>query len=125
MVDGINKANIPVLIVQGSEDPINTPDSTGIYAHRSRITNPFVEYLYITKKDCANHSSAFHTDAANEAMAAMELEIKALRDKLTGEQLEKALDDYYAKLDIDLFSAPNAAFLEQVNDFYSRALKRQ
>lgn len=125
VVDGINKANIPVLIVQGSEDPINTPDSTGIYAHRAKITNPHVEYMYITKKDCANHSSAFHTDAANEAMAAMELEIKALRDKLTGEQLEKALDDYYAKLDIDLFSTPNADFLEQVDDFYSRALKRQ
>ncbi len=125
VVDGINKANIPVLIVQGAEDPINTPDGTGIFAHRAQITNPYVEYMYITKKDCANHGSPFHTDEANAVLAKLERDIAPIRKEFTGEELERKLDPYYAALDEDLLSTPNADFLCKVDSFYSRALAGQ
>jgi alpha-beta hydrolase superfamily lysophospholipase len=45
-VDGINKAGIPVIIIQGSDDDVILANTTSIYAHRSKITNPLVEIIY-------------------------------------------------------------------------------
>jgi pimeloyl-ACP methyl ester carboxylesterase len=46
-IDGINKAGIPVMIIHGSEDDTIPADTTSIYAHRSKITNPLVEIVYL------------------------------------------------------------------------------
>jgi alpha-beta hydrolase superfamily lysophospholipase len=45
-IDGINKAGIPVIIVQGSDDDVIPANTTSIYAHRSKITNPLAEIIY-------------------------------------------------------------------------------
>ncbi len=122
VVDGINKANIPVLIVQGAEDPINTPDGTGIYAYRDKIKNPFVEYMYIAKKDCANHGSAFHTEQANKMIAQVVKDMEQLKKDYTGDKLEQKLAEYHARIDKSLISSPNEDFLKKVDAFFQKAI---
>lgn len=121
VVDGINQANIPVLVVQGAEDPINTPGGTSIYAYRKNIVNPMVEYLYITKKNCAGHGEVFHTDEANEEMARLHQESKTKAD-FTEEELEAYLDEFHAQVNKALMSIPNEEFLKRVDQFFKKSI---
>jgi len=54
-VDGINKAGIPVIIVQSSDDDVISSKSASIYAHREKITNPNAEIIYLDGDDAAGH----------------------------------------------------------------------
>jgi len=53
-VDGINKSNIPVMIIQCSDDEIVTND-VSIYAQRDNITNPHLEIVYLEGDDAFGH----------------------------------------------------------------------
>jgi pimeloyl-ACP methyl ester carboxylesterase len=46
-VDGVNAADIPILVIQGANDDAITADELSIYAHRNKITSDKVEYLLI------------------------------------------------------------------------------
>ena len=54
-VDGINKTQIPVLIVISSDDDIIPPNTISIYAHRKNITNPNAEYIFLEGEDAGGH----------------------------------------------------------------------
>jgi dienelactone hydrolase len=58
-VEGINKAGIPVMIVHCSNDETIPADTTSIYAHRSKITNPYVKIVYREGEDAMGHSFVF------------------------------------------------------------------
>lgn len=121
-VSGINKANTPVLLVQGEKDPINTPTGTGIYAYRSKITNPKVEYMYITKPHCASHSSPFYVDEANYIMSELEALYFEYSGKDKNEEFERRVNEYKQKFDKELFSRPNEEFLSQVDAFFVKSI---
>jgi len=44
-IDGINRAGVPVMIVQCLDDDLIRATTTSIFAHRDRITNPNVEIV--------------------------------------------------------------------------------
>jgi predicted alpha/beta hydrolase len=54
-VDGINRAGIPVMIVHCSNDEVIPANTTSIYAHRDKITNPLAEIIYKDGEDAAGH----------------------------------------------------------------------
>jgi len=54
-VDGINKSNIPVMLVLCYDDDIIPPNTISIYAHRNRIINPNFTYLYLDGDDAFGH----------------------------------------------------------------------
>ena len=58
-VDGINKAGIPVMIVQCSNDHLIRSGTTSIYAHREKITNPNAEILFRDGENATGHEYAF------------------------------------------------------------------
>ena len=58
-VGGINKAGIPVMIVQSSNDRVVPANTTSIYAHRNKITNPNVEIVYLDGENATGHSYVF------------------------------------------------------------------
>ena len=57
-VDGINKSAIPVMIVQSSNDEVIPAETTSIYAHREKITNPYLEIILY---DAAGHEFIFYS----------------------------------------------------------------
>jgi pimeloyl-ACP methyl ester carboxylesterase len=65
-VGGINKAGIPVMIVQSSDDDVIFPDSIAIYAHRNEITNPHVEIVFLEGEDASGHEFVFCSQEQRE-----------------------------------------------------------
>ena len=58
-VDGINKAVIPVMIVHSSIDEVISAKTTSIYAHRKKITNPYLEIVFFDGDDVPGHEFVF------------------------------------------------------------------
>jgi hypothetical protein len=58
-VNGINKSNIPVMIVQSSDDKLIRPETTSIYAHREKITNPNVLIIYMEGENAVGHACPY------------------------------------------------------------------
>jgi len=68
-VNGINKAGIPVIIVQSSNDHIIRADTTSIYAHRSKISNPNAEIIYKEGANATGHEFVYCSVRQQEYMS--------------------------------------------------------
>jgi len=64
-IDGINKAGIPVMIVQCLDDQLVRADTVSIYAHREKITSPNVEIIL---RDGIGHAFIFSSPEQRKYM---------------------------------------------------------
>jgi len=65
-VDGINNVNIPVMIVQSSDDDVIFANSISIYAHRNKVTNPRAEIIFLYGENASGHEFVFCSDKQRE-----------------------------------------------------------
>ena len=102
-VDGINRAGVPVLIVQGTADQMISFDNCSLVAHRSEITNPQVEYLILDQPGHCDHDSFRYTEKGEEAQKAFDEAGKKAAEKvdlegLMTKKVMEALDAAKGKL---------------------------
>jgi pimeloyl-ACP methyl ester carboxylesterase len=67
-IEGINKTDIPVMIVQCSNDDVIRAETSSIYAHREKITNPNVQIIYRDNDDAAGHQRVWASSQQREYM---------------------------------------------------------
>lgn len=120
-VDGINKANVPVLIFHGTKDQTIDYNESAIINHRSEITNPNVQYVTL---DGVTHSGMFYTKEAraynNGEFAEQRRE---LYDRYNGEVPESELLKLYENADRDLMNVPNEELLGRIESFFESVNK--
>lgn len=121
-VKGINRSNIPVLVVHGTGDRIIPFDTAATIAKRDQITNPKTEYLVYDEEGCNDHDSFFHTREANLILNDLLEKRLALVKKFGGQIPEEEERVLFEGLDREMLNAPNQEFYEKVDAFFSRAL---
>ena len=52
---GLSRANVPTLVLQGSEDVEVTPDGCALYAHRGELSDAPVTFRLIDEKESSGH----------------------------------------------------------------------
>ena len=123
-VDGINRANIPVMLVHGTGDELVRYDITGIVAHKDEITNPNVTIYPMSNQGQDGHMSIFHNEKSVEEIAHFNERISELQQKygedIPVEERQKVLAD----TDLELYNLPNDKLLEDINTFFEKALKQ-
>jgi pimeloyl-ACP methyl ester carboxylesterase len=75
-IKGINRSNIPVLIVQSADDNLIPVDTTSIYAHRGEITNPFAEFVYFSGEEASGHIDVFCSKEQREYMTGVREDLR-------------------------------------------------
>jgi pimeloyl-ACP methyl ester carboxylesterase len=125
-VDGINKANIPVMIVQSEDDDLILANVTSIYAYREKITNPNVEIIYLEGEDASGHIYVFcskeQREYMTEANASWEL---YKRENENTQKSEQELRQAWAQdFNFDKLKANelNLYLMQRVNTMFSYAL---
>ena len=121
-VDGINRSNVPTLIMHGELDAYVDYRKVSILSRKEQITNPNVEYCTLTGP-YANHEDIWRSEKANDYLKAFREKIDDLKKTHSGEALEQALDEAYAAADKTVTNEPNAEMLGQVDAFYSHILE--
>lgn len=118
-VDGINKSNIPVLVIHGDNDEVIKIYGASIFAQQGRIKNGNVEYYTFDTEGKDSHNGYFHTADY------LEYYDKELKAKY--EELEKGADDaewekYVASVDKEKFNAVNPDLIDMIDDFFNKQL---
>ena len=121
-VDGINRSNIPVMLVHGTGDELVRYDITGIVAHKDEITNPNVTIYSMSDSGQDGHMSIFHNANSVEEIARFNARMEELKEKygedIPTEERQRILDD----TDLDLYNLPNEKMLSDINAFFEKAL---
>ena len=121
-VDGINRANIPVMLVHGTGDALVKFDATGIVAHRDEITNPNVVIYPMSDAGQDGHTSIFHSKESVEEIARINARLAELKQKYGEDIPTEERQQVYADADLDLVNLPNDKMLGDINAFFEEAL---
>lgn len=123
-VDGINRANIPVMLVHGTADELVRYDVTGIVAHKNEITNPNVVIYPMSDEGQDGHSTIFHNPKSVNEIARINARLEKLRQKygkdIPDEERRALLDD----ADLDLYNLPNDKLLGDINEFFDKSIHK-
>lgn len=114
-VNGINKSNVPVLIIHGTDDKKIGYDKSSIISEKEKITNPNAKYLTL---DGGGHSNIFYTAKALEYINEFNKDYRVIYDQYNGEIPEDVLEEIYSGSDRELMNTPNEELLSQIESFF-------
>ena len=120
-VDGINRANVPVLLVHGSEDVTVRLDRAATFSCKEEITNPKVQYLLWKKEGQNGHLDVLYKAGAKEYGLQISKEYSELLKKTKNKLTEEDKAEFFANVDKVRSSAPNAELMEKIVEFYEGA----
>lgn len=119
-IGGINKSDVPVLVVQGGKDEMVLGAS--IYNNREDITNPNVEYYFEPE---SGHNDIFHSKIEQEKSYRSEVDDKreALWEQYRHNVPDDILGAFISGIDKHLYNKPNADLMSRTCEFYEKCGK--
>ncbi len=122
-IDGINRSDVPVLIMHGVGDDYVKYNGSGIINHKDEITNPNVEFMPLDYPLRNGHGDFFMSEEAK-------VYVDAFQEKLKGPVKEyhvkgywdlpdEVKAEYYRDVDKNISSQVNIEFFDTVDRFYS------
>jgi len=118
-VEGINKAAIPVMIVQSSNDEVISAKTTSIYAHREKITNPHLEIVFFDSDDAPGHEFVFCSKERREYIRAVNENFQKYRAVNENAALSQWAEEY--NFDKIKANELNGELMERINMFFNNA----
>lgn len=113
-VNGINKSNIPVLVIQGGKDDTVWTDS--IYNRRTKISNNRVEYCFLPED---GHNSMFSPDGEEkEYRKQMTVEYDKLKNLYGGNVPDEIRRQFFSGLDKTKYNGINHGTLDKICGFF-------
>jgi pimeloyl-ACP methyl ester carboxylesterase len=122
-VDGINKTAVPVMIIHGDADNVISYTGAATIAHRNEITNPNVVYKTCSKEGHNGHSNLFFSEATMRYRAEKNQEYKELDERYGGDIPDNIKAAYYEGIDRFRSSELDSEFMDEINEFFERALE--
>lgn len=123
--EGINNVETPVLVIHGTEDEVIAYDGASIIAHRDEITNPNAVFLTCEKDGQNGHNNLFRSKSANAYIDMLETDFAEMADEYENERdiPEDVLKGWYSVVDRDLASQLDEVFMQDVYEFFKKAVK--
>ncbi len=121
-VNGINKSDIPVLIVHGTGDKIIGYDTSAIIAYKNYIKNSNVKYITRDRKGQNGHSNLVKSMKANRYTSKTVKEYKKIMEKYDKKVPKKTEEAFYKKIDKYKSNELDESFMKKILDFYERAI---
>lgn len=122
-VNGINRAQIPVLLIHGENDDFIGYTHSAIMAKKTQIHNARVEYLPLTEKGRSEHNTFFGSFEAQKLYKEIDTAYRKLQTKYPkGKVPDEEKKNFYQQVDLDKTSEPNEELYEKIADFYERVL---
>lgn len=123
-IDGINKSDIPVMIIHGEDDQMIGYNRSSIISKKDEITNPNVEYYTISGK-YSGHNSIFQSEEVNEYLEGLNKELENLLENYPDDNVpDDVLNKFYEKADRAKANGINEEMMNRINNFFEESLKK-
>lgn len=120
-VDGINKADIPVMLVHGSKDPTVRIDGAATISCKEEITNPKVQYILWDKENQNGHLDVLYEAEARKYGFQISQQYSELLKKTKNKLTEEDKAEFFANVDKTRSSVSNEELMGQVVKFFEGA----
>lgn len=120
-VVGINSTTAPVLIAQGIDDTVITPNGQSVTAHLDELTNPNVT-LYWGKGSQGSHTGIWHSVESEEYQRQISSCIKKMEMELDRELTSNEKAEIYATVDHNLYSEVNPELIDLIIQTFEKGL---
>ncbi len=121
-VDGINKSDVPVLIVHADNDPKITYKGASIISKSDLITNPNVEYFTFSEENRNDHGSYLYSAEC----AKYRKEINSGYDKIdnkNGELSSDVAEKYWSNVNRLKYNIAATDVIDLIDNFYDKELE--
>jgi len=119
--DGINKADIPVIIAHGSRDTTVRVDGSALISCKEEITNPKVTCLLWEKEGQNGHMDVLYSVEATKYREQVAQEWDQLMKLTKNKPGEEDMAEFFANVDKSKSSISNEELLGQIAEFFERA----
>jgi len=124
-VDAINQAEVPVLIVHGTEDELVAYNGSSVIANIGAITNQSVKTISPSESGRNGHDNLFRSDAAIEYIDEVNVEYGELYERYEQDIPYEVRQDFYDKIDRNLAQDIDLGLMDQIQGFFIQCLKHQ
>lgn len=121
-VDGINKSDVPVLIIHGTEDESVVYNGASIIAKKDAITNPNVRFMPMSEPMRNGHNNLFRSDAALNYVDEVNTVYRELYDRYEQNIPYEVRQDFYANIDRRLAQELNLGLMGSIQEFFLECL---
>jgi|SRR5690554_2349517 len=119
-VDALNKANVPALIVHGTDDQVVSYYDSGIINHRGQITNTRVRFMTLDKENHNGHNNILRSREALDYVNSLNAELKVISSQYDGKIPSEVLAEFFAQIDRNLVNEVNRELMDEINEFFLR-----
>ena len=121
-VDGINKSDIPVLVIHGKNDEVIHYNGASIIAQKEKITNPNAEFYTFSDEDRSGHNSIFSTAEYVEYKKKVYIpKANELNEKYNNDVPYEERVKFYESIDHELYNDTNPEIIDLIDQFYAKA----
>lgn len=120
--EGVNKSDIPILIVHGTRDGLIPFDGPSLIAKKDQITNPQVQYLSLSNPGQDNHDTIFYDASALAYIEEVNERYLALHTRYNGLVPEQEREAFYETIDKRLVNRVNEALMREIQSFFEDSL---
>jgi len=120
-VDGINKADIPVILIHGSKDPTVRIDGAATISCKEEITNSKVKYLLWEKENQNGHLDVLYAVEARKYGFQVSEQYRDLLKKTKNRLTEEDKAEFFANIDKQRSSVSNEELMGQIVEFFEKA----
>lgn len=122
-VDAINKKDVPVLIVHGTEDEMVDYNGSAVIAGVDEMTNPKVETIIQNDPERNGHNNLFKSEAAVSYIEMVNVEYKALYEQYDGNIPYEIRQEFYLKIDRALAQDLDDDLMGEIQQFFLKCIR--
>ena len=122
-IKGINQSGIPIMLVHGTKDKTIPIHTAAIVAHKSEITNPNVVQKILSTEGQNGHTSIFLNEDSLDYVKEVNQRYATLYESYQKNVPHEVRAEFFESVDRDLINTPNLALMEEIHEFFLRAIQ--
>jgi alpha-beta hydrolase superfamily lysophospholipase len=122
-VDAINRADVPVLIIHGTEDELVSYEGSSIISNLNAITNPNIRTISLSEPGRNGHNNLFRSDASMDYINEINIEYRKLYNRYEQNIPYEVKQGFYSKIDRALAQDINRGLLDEIQAFFLESIE--
>lgn len=123
-VDAINRSDVPVLIIHGTEDEFVAYEGSSIISKFNAITNPNVRTISLSEPGRSGHNNLFRSDAAMDYIDKINIEYRKLYDSYEQNIPYEIKQNFYSQVDRSLAQDINQELMDEIHAFFMESIEK-